>query len=852
MLPLDDDDHGPRFVWEHVVGAVVVLAAMGVLVAILHPDLLLRDTTTNGGDMGAHVWWPAFLREHWFNEWRISGWAPDWYAGFPVGQFYFPLPAVLIASLDVVMPYNVAFKLVTASGVVLMPAGAYVFARGMQAPWPAPPVFAVASVAYLVQTTALGATSEAPWTIYGGNIASTLAGEFSFTMALALALAFLGTLARALRTGAYLWVPAVLLASVVLSHIVVGVFAAAGGVMVWLVHRASRTWRVAVAIGSAGAALAAVWWIPLLANQAYTTNMRYEKVTQYRDWLFTGIPIWMALLIGAAIVAAGWWRRRTTLVLLVLAVAFGLLFWKWPEHHVWNTRFLPLYLLCLTLLAAMGAVELARVASYVARWVAEWIREGDVADWRARFAVAPEPAAAADPADRAVPVEWVPPPGSAEPTVAERGTEGELPAHLRPGPVLEHRRRVLSAAVLALVVAVGAGASLVGSYSSRSFLPGWASWNYSGYESKPAWPEFESIIETMGALPPGRALWEPSSDIDKYGTTLALELLPYFTDGRIGSMEGLYFESAATTPYHFLTVSELTAGGKASNPVRGLSYGTIEEFDLGVRHLRMLGVRYYMAQSEEAKGRADEHDDLRLVAEVADRDGQLPDGWKIYEVADAPLVEGLRYEPVVATVRAGSQSECFGVEPVGSDPHLTDWECAAAPWWRDLGPEPVGAVGSHARLDRPFAQGGPDAWRRVDIDDLADTRFEALPSVEVTGVVERPDRISFDVSRVGVPVVVKASYYPNWEAEGADGPYRLAPNLMVVVPTSTDVTLRYGLEPVDWVGRALTLLGVLGIGILAGWRPAGVAPARRRGGDLDEEALEAVVAPESEATAALP
>ena len=37
----------------------------------------------------------------------------------------------------------------------------------------------------------------------------------------------------------------------------------------------------------------------------------------------------------------------------------------------------------------------------------------------------------------------------------------------------------------------------------------------------------------------------------------SLELLPYFTNGRIDSMEGLYFESSATTSFHFLTVSEL-------------------------------------------------------------------------------------------------------------------------------------------------------------------------------------------------------------------------------------------------------------------------------------------------------
>ena len=55
------------------------------------------------------------------------------------------------------------------------------------------------------------------------------------------------------------------------------------------------------------------------------------------------------------------------------------------------------------------------------------------------------------------------------------------------------------------------------------------------------------------------------------------------------------------------------------------------------------------------------------------------------------------------------------------------------------------------------------------------------------------DSISFHVDKVGVPVVVKESYFPNWQVHGADGPYRLAPNLMVVIPRQHDVSLTYGL-----------------------------------------------------------
>lgn len=90
-----------------------------------------------------------------------------------------------------------------------------------------------------------------------------------------------------------------------------------------------------------------------------------------------------------------------------------------------------------------------------------------------------------------------------------------------------------------------------------------------------------------------------------------------------------------------------------------------------------------------------------------------------------------------------------------------------------------------------------------------------LPEVEVTDIRQDRTSISFTVSRPGVPVLVKTSYFPNWVAEGAEGPYRVSPNLMVVVPTSTDVRITYTRTPVDLVASAMSLLGLVGLFLLA-------------------------------------
>ena len=82
------------------------------------PSLLFSNTTPTGGDMGAHVWGPAYLRDHILPHWRLTGWANDWYAGFPMYVFYMLPPALMVVALDVVLPYGEALKIVSALGIL--------------------------------------------------------------------------------------------------------------------------------------------------------------------------------------------------------------------------------------------------------------------------------------------------------------------------------------------------------------------------------------------------------------------------------------------------------------------------------------------------------------------------------------------------------------------------------------------------------------------------------------------------------------------------------------------------------------------------------------------------------------
>src|SRR5947208_3252205 len=140
--------------------------------------------------------------------------------------------------------------------------------------------------------------------------------------------------------------------------------------------------------------------------------------------------------------------------------------------------------------------------------------------------------------------------------------------------------------------------------------------------------------------------------------------------------------------------------------------------------------------------------------------------------------------------------------------------------------------------DVPLAIDGPKSWPRVGVrrtgvetDGTAgsDIRIDRparrpVAPAKVSAIRTTDDRISFDVDRPGAPVLVKVSYFPNWKASGARGPWRVTPNFMVVIPTSKHVELHYGRTPVDITGWLLTFFGIAAL--VALWRigPVPIAP----------------------------
>ena len=771
-------------------GMFIAIACSLFVFLSLHPALILANTTTAGGDTGAHFIVPYFAWKDVFSHFEVSGWSRIWYNGFPLLTFYFPLPPLMVDLLSFVIPYDIAFKLITLSGSLALPPLMYLLGRSARLKEPYPTLLALASLGYLFDRT---------YTIDGGNIASTLAGEYSFSVALAFGVGFLAVVFSGLNSNKKIAFASILYALTALSHLLPAFFVAVVAIVYVLLGKERlELVRLAVA-GTLGALVCALWLIPFAANIYYTTSMGWTKVTTYvqslapnplRPWIY------LALL---GVVFSIYKKRRLGITFSIVAVVSVLSFVLLPQGAVYNARALPFFVFSIYVLAATGVAEFALWLPKVLMF----LRIGEsravlAADEMDPFTVFKDSKFKYLGVQNEVRSEgddlWS---GSFEEKRYQDFNEQFSSQEVSQRYIKERSRTKIGAVLFfVLVTIVGVIAPVVSlpswlqSHVTQSFVPSWASWNYSGYQAKPGWPEYQRLMVAMNSVGKsygcGPAMWEYNSNENNFGTPMALMLLPFWTHGCVDSMEGLFFESSATTPYHFLNQSELSYS--PSDAMAGLPYSGLN-VSLGVKHLQMLGVKYYMTFSPSVKQQASKDPNLLLLKTVpavspslSQSGSVLGQSWNIYLVRGAQSVVPLTHLPVVWEGMRGGKS---------------DWLKYSVQWYQN--PSQWGIY---------RAQNGPSNWKRVDPGKSVGSEPK-LPSIRVTNTLMTTDSVSFDVSKVGVPVVVRESYFPNWHVSGASGPYRVAPNLMVVVPTSTHVDLTYGSTAVNVVSDAVSVLAVL-------------------------------------------
>ncbi|MBW2995089.1 hypothetical protein KY312_01950, partial [Candidatus Woesearchaeota archaeon] len=248
---------------EILIDIIILLAIFVFLLSYFKPSLILSDTTTNGGDTPSHITTAKYLKEYLLPRFKIFGWWPGAYAGMTLLQYYFPLPFLLIVFFSYVIQFEVAFKIVTILGTFLLPICTYFCFRLMKFKFPAPIIAAIFTLVFLFNE------SNSMW---GGNIPSTLAGEFSYSLGLSLSILYFGFLYKGINSKKYLILNSILIFIIGVTHVYTLILIVFGSAFFLLSKKKFvNNFKYLFTIFFISFLLLSFWALPLNFKLGYTT-----------------------------------------------------------------------------------------------------------------------------------------------------------------------------------------------------------------------------------------------------------------------------------------------------------------------------------------------------------------------------------------------------------------------------------------------------------------------------------------------------------------------------------------------------------------------------------------------------
>jgi hypothetical protein len=698
-----------------------IKVALGSLLLIfLRLELVFSDLLPTGGDMGAHIVPTKFFVTELFNNFKLSGWSQDWFAGYPVYYFYFPLPPIITSLLSFLFPFSISFKTMVLISQILLVISIEMLMRNNSKEFS----FYGFGVGLLYLLTE-------SFTIFGGNLASSLAGQYSFTYSIAFANFSIFYLLKSNHRYST-EIASLLIGLSVLSHLIP--FMIYLPIFAYYFLKSDAKINIKISAFLFFLFIAMRFSISLFINLEFTTNMTYTPYTQLSDLVKSDI---LPFAIGAIIYVISSSSRTTLkavagfeLYLIIIAI---FLFFYGPESALWNGRIVPFFNLGIIILFFnLLHFDIKNLTKKIQGKYPLTIFILSINSYLMYLYYS----------------KW----GNTYSTTTIS---------------------VIFIILFMFLISINSEKFLIYTtlvsltFGTLSYLPHWLNWNFSGYESKNNWSDITTLYEGLDTLEPGRIMWEPNSDLNKYGTPMVLMTIPMFTDHQ--SVEGLYFDSSITTPFHFLTVSGVAE--RPSNPVGGLTYIN-GEFDKGFRLMEELGVDYFIAYTQSIKDKANGSENFNFlfsnevfnVYSINTKKVELvEDNLHIFESPD--FYDRLKN----AVLREGSEQSFF--------------ESAYKSFKDEL---------NHKIIE--------------NYDESLAVRSESNADLLISDLNIQNELITFKTNKPNQLHLIKVSYFPNWKIKNGYGPFRISPSFMAVVPKDEFVEIRFESSNVE---KALNLLSIL-------------------------------------------
>lgn len=623
------------FVRDRLPQLLVFTAIYAFFLYYFKPSLLFLDTTISGGDTGSHNYMVYYLKDIFPS---IHGWSHDWYAGFPFFYFYPPLLYGFAVVLSYILPINIAFKIVTAIGSFILPLSCFLCLKILDFKKPIPEIAALLSLSFLFLES---------YNIYGGNIPSTLAGEFSYSFSFSLFWLFIATLTKGVKENKYFILNTAILSLIVLSH-PIPVIASLLFVPYLVLNRDFKTRLMYILkLYIITFLLTSFWSLPFLLYLEYTPTMKWQRFIRLSDIFPSSIVPFQILAVFGVFYC--FVKKQKNIEPLVFISAVTLIpYFLLDNSKIWNTRFLPFFTLSTIMISALAI-----------------------------------------------------------------------------GNLLKKLKHSLIIPLFACILILWLNSNI--KYTSQ-----WIKWNYEGFEKKETWSEIKPLFDYLKTLPYGRVMWEYTAEYNKFGTPRVLELIPLFS--KKPTMEGVLIESALSSPFHFILQAETTK--TPTKPLYGIKY---PEFDMkkAVKHMKVLGVRYFLAYTDEVKNETDKI--LPKLATVG--------RFALYEVPEVALIE-----PIFD----------FSIEKKDKN-----WMFKSIEWFQ------------YGELSKPII------FAKIPVTDVL------RKNVKCSILEFKHNYVSFYTDGIGIPHLIKVSYFPKWKAEGAYGPYLVSPSFIAVIPDSNFVRLKF-------------------------------------------------------------
>ncbi len=678
-----------------------------ILILFLRVDLVFQNNTPTGGDMGAHIVAIDTFIKDFMPNFQINGWSNDWFGGYPLYYFYFPLPAIITFFLNLVFPFGIAFKIMVVLSIIFV---VYSIEKLMRKTSNQFSIFGASAGLFYVFTES--------FTIYGGNLASVLAGQFSFTYSIAFANLSIFYL---LKSKNYFRFPisSIFLGLCLLSHLIPFIIYIPIYAFYWLSQKENLNQKI-LSI-SIFLALITRWSVSIFMNLEYTTNMSYTPFSSLEDLIKEDILPIIFIFFGLFIAKHKNLLKSKIFNLfdLYLISSSILLYFFVPEGALWNGRLVPFFNLGIIFLffkAVEIFVEDINLYQQGVNVLTVIFLGGTIYCLYIFYE------------------KW-------------SSNQSYLNLYI---PI------IFSIMIFAIVnldnVVIQLNMLIVSIIlSTISFLPHWLNWNFTGYEGKNDWNQIQSLYTQLENLEPGRIMWEPNSDMNRYGTPMTLMTLPYFT--KHTSMEGLYFDSSITTPFHFISVSGLAK--RPSNPVGGLSYIN-NQFDQGVDYLYDLGIDYFISYTKEIESKAMNSDRLIFLFSS--------EPFSVFEVKSSKVE--LIYQDIDVFSKVNKQEGILS--SVFRDTNIINFFQKAYENFDELDKKRVVEVSNKIMLE-------PSKKKNLKVTELQITN----------------KKITFFTNNPGELHLIKVSYFPNWSISNGLGPFRTSPSFMSVIPNQEYVEINF-------------------------------------------------------------